>query len=110
MKRARVSYGSLFESGYDFFAEGDGTVQGKGRKRTRFSRESGAWRYSSRSQSPEPSQADEGMVDSGFLEPDEEPKPVMTDEGCQTLGLDDNNAAEALADLSGQQVAATDKI
>ena len=103
MKRARISYGSLFESGYDIFAEEDGTVQGKGRKRTRFSRESGTWRYSSRSQSPEPSQADEDMVDSGSLEPDEEHKPVMTDEGCQTLGLEDDNAIEALADLSGQQ-------
>jgi hypothetical protein len=106
VKRARVSYGSLFESGYDIFAKEDGTVQGKGRKRTRFSRESGAWRYSSQSQSPEPNQVDEDMVDSGFLEPEEEHKPVMTDEGCQTFGLEDDNAAEALADLSRQQVAA----
>jgi hypothetical protein len=106
VKRARVSYGSLFESGYDIFAEEDGTVQGKGRKRTRFNRESGAWRYSSRSQSPEPSHADEDMVDSGFLEPDEEHQPMMTDEGCQTLGLEDDNAVEALADLSGLQAAA----
>jgi hypothetical protein len=108
VKRARVSYGSLFESGYDIFAEADGTVQGKGRKRARFSRKSGAWRYSSRSRSPETSQADEDMVDSGFPEPDEEEKPVMTDEGCQTLGLDDDNAAEALADLSRQQEASVD--
>jgi hypothetical protein len=103
VKRARVSYGALFESGYDIFAGEDGTVQGKGRKRTRFSRESGTWRYSSLPQSPEPTQADEDMVDSGFLEPDEEHKPVMTDEGCQTLGLEDDNATEALADLPGQQ-------
>ncbi len=43
------------------------------------------------------------MAHSSFLEPAEEQKPAMTDEGCQTLGLDDDNAAEALADLSRQQ-------
>ncbi len=60
IKRARVSYGSLFEDGLDIFEE-DGGLKGRGRKRTRFGRDSSAWRYSSRSRSPEPEpQADEG--------------------------------------------------
>lgn len=103
VKRARVAYGSLFEYGYDMFADEDGTVKGKGRKRTRFSRESGGWRYSSRSTSPEPRISDEEMVDSSFIEPDEKHKPQMTDEGCQTLELEVDNAAETLAIFSGQQ-------
>ncbi|OTA92620.1 hypothetical protein M434DRAFT_396286 [Hypoxylon sp. CO27-5] len=79
IKRARVSYGSLFEEGYDIF-EDDGGVKGRGRKRTRFGRQSGAWKYSSQSPSPEP-----GSPQSAASSP---PKPEMTDEGCQTMELD----------------------
>lgn len=79
IKRARVSYGSLFEDGYDIF-EDDGGVKGRGRKRTRFGRQSGAWKYSSQSPSPEP-----GSPQSAASSP---PKPGMTDEGCQTMELD----------------------
>ncbi|RQM08634.1 hypothetical protein DH86_00000356, partial [Scytalidium sp. 3C] len=50
IKRARESYGSLFDQGYDPFAEEDGTVRGRGRKRTRLS---SSWRYASRSPSSE---------------------------------------------------------
>ncbi|KAL1894758.1 hypothetical protein Sste5346_005733 [Sporothrix stenoceras] len=52
IKRARISFGSLFEPGFDIFEE-DGDVRGRGRKRTRFGRPSNSWRYSSRSVSPE---------------------------------------------------------
>ncbi|KAI0840094.1 hypothetical protein F5Y06DRAFT_263623 [Hypoxylon sp. FL0890] len=79
IKRARMSYGSLFEDGYDIFEE-DGGVKGRGRKRTRFGRESGAWKYSSQSPSPEP-----GSPQSPISSP---PRPEMTDEGCQTMELD----------------------
>ncbi|OAA67036.1 Nucleic acid-binding, OB-fold-like protein [Niveomyces insectorum RCEF 264] len=51
IKRARISFGSLFEPDYDIFEE-DGGVRGRGRKRTRFGRPSNAWRYSSQSVSP----------------------------------------------------------
>ncbi|KAI1138852.1 hypothetical protein F5Y05DRAFT_382610 [Hypoxylon sp. FL0543] len=79
VKRARMSYGSLFEDGYDIFEE-DGAVKGRGRKRTRFGRESGAWKYSSQSPSPEP-----GSPQSSTRSP---PRPEMADEGCQTMELD----------------------
>ncbi|KAI0004017.1 hypothetical protein F4779DRAFT_630486 [Xylariaceae sp. FL0662B] len=88
IKRARVSYGSLFEDGYDIFEE-DGGVKGGGRKRTRFGRNSGAWRYSSQSPSPEPAVSSH----SDIAGQDEEhasspPRPEMADEGCQTMELD----------------------
>ncbi|KAI1391049.1 uncharacterized protein F4822DRAFT_171114 [Hypoxylon trugodes] len=79
VKRARMSYGSLFEDGYDIF-EDDGGVKGRGRKRTRFGRESGAWKYSSQSPSPEPASPPSRASSS--------PKPGMTDEGCQTMEID----------------------
>ncbi|KAH0541759.1 hypothetical protein FGG08_003781 [Glutinoglossum americanum] len=53
LKRARLSSGSLFGSSYDPFADADGFIEGKGRKRTRFWRESGQWRYTDRTPSPE---------------------------------------------------------
>ncbi|XDG02167.1 hypothetical protein ABKA04_001782 [Annulohypoxylon sp. FPYF3050] len=79
IKRARMSYGSLFEDGYDIFEE-DGGVKGRGRKRSRFGRDSGAWKYTSQSPSPEPASP-----------PDREsspPRPNMADEGCQTMEID----------------------
>ncbi len=67
IKRAQISFGSLFEPGFDIF-EDDGGVRGRGRKRTRFGRPSNAWRYSSQSASPEPRpQPEEG--------PEEGPPP-----------------------------------
>lgn len=97
IKRARTSYGSLFDSDYDPFAE-DGTVPGKGRKRTRLS---STWRYSSRSPSPE---AEEEVVEPVATLPEAVAKPtaVMTDEGCQTIGLEDDGAAETLANFARQ--------
>ncbi|KAI5862932.1 hypothetical protein GGS23DRAFT_597236 [Durotheca rogersii] len=80
IKRARMSYGSLFEDGYDIFEE-DGGVKGRGRKRSRFGRESGAWKYTSQSPSPELASppGDDVVLP---------PAPEMTDEGCQTMELD----------------------
>ncbi|KAI1215040.1 uncharacterized protein F4807DRAFT_18524 [Annulohypoxylon truncatum] len=79
VKRARMSYGSLFEDGYDIFEE-DGGVRGRGRKRSRFGRESGAWKYTSQSPSPEPA--------SPQNRESSPPRPEMTDEGCQTMDID----------------------
>ncbi|KAI8960735.1 hypothetical protein F5Y11DRAFT_328954 [Daldinia sp. FL1419] len=79
VKRARMSYGSLFEDGYDIF-EDDGGIRGRGRKRSRFGRESGAWRYTSQSPSPEPASPTNPASSS--------PRPDMTDEGCQTMEID----------------------
>jgi len=93
IKRARTSYGSLFDTGYDPFAEEDGTIPGKGRKRTRLS---SVWRYSSRSPSPEP--------DEESVRTSSEPAaaPLTADEGRQTTGLQAGDAAEVPADSSRQ--------
>lgn len=96
IKRARTSYGSLFDSEYDPFAEEDGSVRGKGRKRTRLS---ASWRYNSRS--PTPGSEDQVMEQTEDPVPPK-PAPTMTDEACQTIGLEEGNAAEALAIFSQQ--------
>ncbi|KAI1326860.1 hypothetical protein F5Y16DRAFT_373612 [Xylariaceae sp. FL0255] len=90
IKRARMSYGSLFEDGLDIFEE-DGGVRGKGRKRTRFGRESGAWRFSSQSPSPEPPAVQFDDLDDYESDKKTSPPPQIetTDEGCQTMELDD---------------------
>ncbi|KAH7632981.1 hypothetical protein B0T09DRAFT_332593 [Sordaria sp. MPI-SDFR-AT-0083] len=96
IKRARISYGSLFEDGLDIFEE-DGGIKGKGRKRSRFARKSNGWRYSSKSPSPEPEPAsDEDQVSQpqspnhDAMEEDTvaetpAPKPTMTDGASQTV-------------------------
>ncbi|KAI0381767.1 hypothetical protein F5Y04DRAFT_254301, partial [Hypomontagnella monticulosa] len=81
VKRARLSYGSLFEDGYDIFKD-DGGVEGKGRKRTSFGRHSGAWKYVSRSPSPEPG------PDSPGNHANSSPRLEVADEGCQTMEID----------------------
>lgn len=53
IKRARASYGSLFEDGYDIFQDDNGAKE-RARKRPRFGRDSISWKYTSRSPSPEP--------------------------------------------------------
>ncbi|KAK0123934.1 hypothetical protein ONS95_008925 [Cadophora gregata] len=102
IKRARTSYGSLFE--IDPFAEDDGSVPGKGRKRTRLST---TWRYTSRSPSPEVTDPEVESMDTS-PEPAQKSAPTMADEGCQTVDLGSNNAtedvAQALADLSRQAI------
>ncbi|AEO63427.1 uncharacterized protein THITE_2108666 [Thermothielavioides terrestris NRRL 8126] len=86
MKRARLSYGALFEGGFDIFEE-DGGVKGRGRKRARFGRDSSAWRYSSQSPSPEPPLPIDDAVDEVLSvdgTPQPSPNPQVVDEGCQT--------------------------
>ncbi|KAI0471593.1 hypothetical protein GGR56DRAFT_81124 [Xylariaceae sp. FL0804] len=88
IKRARLSYGSLFEGGYDIF-EDDGGVKGQGRKRTKFGEHRSAWRYSSQSASPEPPKSPDGEAINPAEKPAESsPKPAMADEACQTMELD----------------------
>jgi hypothetical protein len=87
IKRARMSYGSLLADSLDPFEE-DGGVKGKGRKRTRFGRDSSAWRYTSQSPSPEPGQNGDDIM----VEVEAAPSPLsnrrhMADEGCQTNDL-----------------------
>lgn len=95
-KRGRISYGSLFDKEYDPFEEEDGSIRGKGRKRTRLS---SMWRYQSRSPSPE---AEQDTTLDTSPEPAPRPAPTMTDEGSQTVGLEDGDAAEVLAGFHKQ--------
>ncbi|UKZ83471.1 hypothetical protein TrVFT333_011280 [Trichoderma virens FT-333] len=104
IKRARVSYGSLFEGGFDIFDEEepvkDVKKKKKKKKKSRFSMNPTAWRYTSRSPSPEEEQeqADEEAEEAELkLDDVEEPvaeeqritqtQPVMVDHGCQTREL-----------------------
>lgn len=94
IKRARTSYGSLFDTGYDPFAEEDGTIPGKRRKRARLS---STWRYVSRSPSPEP---DEEPLD--ISSPATASSARAVDEDRQTATRENEHDARALADLSKQ--------
>ncbi|KAK4245837.1 hypothetical protein C7999DRAFT_33769 [Corynascus novoguineensis] len=105
VKRARLSYGALFEGGFDIFEE-DGGIRGRGRKRTRFGRNSSTWRYSSHSPSPEPSSPvpdamDEDTQDMETVHPS--PKPEAMDEGCQTIEVEMVPAASELDATTVQQ-------
>ncbi|KAI0157762.1 hypothetical protein GGR57DRAFT_54191 [Xylariaceae sp. FL1272] len=114
IKRARMSYGSLFEGGFDIFDD-DGGAEGRGRKRTKFGRDSSAWRYASHSPSPEPPAASADRADHEEMDEVTTPHPQATmsngdasaslglelsekrdaspraetiDEGCQTMEMD----------------------
>jgi hypothetical protein len=96
MKRARLSYGALFEDPEDKMEE-DGGVRGNGRKRTRFGRDSSSWRYASQSPSPSPEvepktppQTAEAAVEVDMEKPSP-PKPQVADEGCQTMDFEAAN-------------------
>ncbi|KAK4138751.1 hypothetical protein BT67DRAFT_476935 [Trichocladium antarcticum] len=109
VKRARLSYGALFEGGFDIFEE-DGGVMGKGRKRTRFSRDSSAWRYASQSPSPEPAspvpdRMEEDIPQDKASQPS--PKPQMLDEGCQTAEVEMAQAIPEPVEAVGPQREAT---
>ena len=52
---ARTSFGSFVDQALDPFADDDGFVLGRGRKRTKFARDSGKWRYIESTPSPEKS-------------------------------------------------------
>ena len=53
VKGKRLSSGSFFDASLDPFADDDGFVVGKGRKRTKFARHSDSWRLLDRTPSPE---------------------------------------------------------
>ncbi|KAK3308056.1 uncharacterized protein B0T15DRAFT_523395 [Chaetomium strumarium] len=109
VKRARLSYGALFEGGFDIFEE-DGGVRGKGRKRTRFEHGRSAWRYASQSPSPEPTspiQDEAGEDASADVTPQPSPKPQTTDEGCQTIDIEMAEAAPEPVETAGAQPAQT---
>ncbi|KAL2676829.1 hypothetical protein Neosp_010595 [[Neocosmospora] mangrovei] len=100
LKRARVSYGGLFEGGLDIFDE-EITKKAKSKKRSRFSLPANAWRYASHSPSPEPDEASQEADDApqtngslgqnGTVEDTPmptPPRPSMIDQGCQTVDVD----------------------
>ncbi|KAH6611137.1 telomere end binding [Trichoderma cornu-damae] len=77
LKRARVSYGSLFEGGFDIFDEEEPSKDPKETKRkqgkktkSRFSMNPTSWRYTSRSPTPEAEPAEDEDED----EDEDEPK------------------------------------
>lgn len=91
LKRARLSYGSLFEGGMDIFEEEEDAATSREKKRPRFST---SWRYTSRSPSPSPERpptpdgGDIPMVNDGTSIPSPRMRPAMVDGGCQTDALD----------------------
>ncbi|VUC21158.1 unnamed protein product [Clonostachys rosea] len=78
LKRARISYGSLFEGGFDIFNEHDDDVPSKKReqKRPRFSMNAN-WKYTSRTPSPEPEHS-----------PEVEPEPLLVTNGAQDVPME----------------------
>ncbi|KHN95754.1 Telomere end binding protein [Metarhizium album ARSEF 1941] len=95
IKRARVSYGSLFEGEPDLFGDDKGKRKNGGRK-SRFSMGNAVWRYSSRSPSPEAKDMSEpespeneskeemhATADSSHIIPTPQ-RSAMVDEGSQT--------------------------
>ncbi|KXX77579.1 hypothetical protein MMYC01_205371 [Madurella mycetomatis] len=102
VKRARLSYGALFEGGFDIFEE-DGGAKGRGRKRTRFGRDSNAWRYTSQSPSPEPASPARDAMDEDIhedLPAQPSPKPQMMDESCQAVEIPTPEAASEQVDIN----------
>ncbi|EFQ29771.1 hypothetical protein CGRA01v4_03720 [Colletotrichum graminicola] len=96
LKRARMSYGSLFDGGMDIFDE-DVAARVRSKKRPKSSRYSEVWRYASQSPSPEPENPEEEKSeDTPMVEeqPAEQPavatpsRPKMVDDGCQTIERD----------------------
>ncbi|QUC19568.1 uncharacterized protein UV8b_03809 [Ustilaginoidea virens] len=97
LKRARVSYGSLFEDGADLFGDDD-VKQNKTRQKSRLSMANAVWRYSSRTPSPEaqpqprsesPRVEDAASQNAIRIPPPAATAPAsklsaMVDEGCQT--------------------------
>lgn len=93
LKRARLSYGALFE-GDDNASDEDGGTKGGARKRTKFGRKPNEWRYASQSRSPSPepqhktpSRTGEAAVEVN-LEHSKPSKPQTSDEGVQTMEVD----------------------
>ncbi|PTB67939.1 hypothetical protein BBK36DRAFT_1114653 [Trichoderma citrinoviride] len=110
IKRARVSYGSLFEGGFDIFDEEEPAKNSKKKRKPRFSMNPKSWRYTSRSPTPEAEQEESAEEDeaepkahdveapvaeehtakeaeTAHEPPVSQPQPVMVDQGCQTREL-----------------------
>ncbi|KAG9243747.1 hypothetical protein BJ878DRAFT_542969 [Calycina marina] len=84
-KRSRASYGHS-QVLYEPFTEEDGSILGRGRKKTRLS---STWRFSSRSPSPDPAvEVEKEFV----LETAVEIPPTLTEEGPQTIESEDEMA------------------
>ncbi|KAG6094555.1 hypothetical protein E4U30_003261 [Claviceps sp. LM220 group G6] len=79
IKRARVSYGSLFEGDFDSLINMPERKREQKRRKSRFSMGNATWTYSSRSPSPD-ADCETKPEDSNSPEP----VPIMVDEGCQT--------------------------
>ncbi|KAI9650968.1 hypothetical protein NHQ30_001005 [Ciborinia camelliae] len=94
LKRERTSYGSIFDEGYDPFEVEDGSVFGKGRKRTRLST---SWRFTSRSPSPSPEVEElvAARLENGIQGPATQHAPATTDEGVQTMEVEAEVTTEA---------------
>ncbi|KAI0814309.1 hypothetical protein GGR55DRAFT_426188 [Xylaria sp. FL0064] len=115
VKRARMSYGALFEDGFDIFQDDDGVegLKGKRRRRTtQFARHRTSWRYASRSASPESvaasSESDDVQASSPTRAPGSASKVQMADEGCQTMELD--KASQPINAVSESQIYGTGSV
>ncbi|KAL7925399.1 hypothetical protein ACQKWADRAFT_221652 [Trichoderma austrokoningii] len=130
IKRARVSYGSLFEGGFDIFDEEEPPRSAKKKKRrSLFNMNPTSWRYASRSPSPEAeeqptddeeeNEATVANTETAVIESDggaakeaemgdqlpaaqPQPQPVMVDQGCQTREM-------SSSPISGVQIIAESK-
>ena len=100
-KRSRSSYGRSSSHQYDPFAERDGYILGRARKRTRLS---SSWRFSSRSPSPEIEEEFGQEIVEDLTSPTDTRPPVvlMADEGCQTIDLGIHDEEEAVAQAARQ--------
>ncbi|KAI0525509.1 hypothetical protein F5B22DRAFT_590241 [Xylaria bambusicola] len=91
IKRARMSYGALFEGGFDIFQE-DSNSKWKGPKRTRFGQDGSSWRYASRSPSPDLAAASPKSTDEQLGSPARavysSREIYMVNEGSQTTEVD----------------------
>ena len=80
LKRSRLSSTSYLNSIYDPFLEEDGYLEDRGRKRAKFGRESGKWRYAERTSSPDRESEAEEIHEANQNRPldhaDEAPKPT----------------------------------
>ncbi|KAL2880899.1 hypothetical protein SGCOL_003549 [Colletotrichum sp. CLE4] len=90
LKRARVSYGGLFDGGLDIFDEADDGAKARAKKKPKTGRYSSVWTYASRSPSPEQETPAEDADDTPMAE-EQQPtiatpsRPTMVDGACQTV-------------------------
>ncbi|KAK1655271.1 hypothetical protein BDP81DRAFT_477160 [Colletotrichum phormii] len=90
LKRARVSYGGLFDGGLDIFDEVDDGAKARAKKKPKTGRYSSVWTYASRSPSPEQEAPAEDADDTPMAE-EQQPtiatpsRPTMVDGACQTV-------------------------